>query len=69
MLVLVVVCRWIGGELHAECLEKLEARSPNLVLTLGFTYERPPAKRSPFLLARVAVIDTRSCMMSGHCCV
>jgi len=62
VLVLVVVCRWIGSEFHAAGPEYLKARSPNFVQSLGFQYERPLAGRSPFLVAVVAVIDTRSRM-------
>ena len=62
VLVLVAVCRWIGSEFHAAGPEKLKARSPNLVQTLGFQYERPLAERSPVLVVVVAVVDTRSRM-------
>ena len=62
VLVLVIVCRWIGSEFHAAGPEKLKARSPNFVRVLGFQYERSLAERSPVLVAVIAVIDTRSRM-------
>ena len=56
VLVLVVVCRWIGREFHAAGPEKLKARSPNFVRILGFQYERPLAERNSVLVAVVAVM-------------